>query len=91
VAGRSVKLSGAISEVIDGAGCEGGQSVLIQRAATKNGTYRTLKTVRSSSSGAFSLTLKPARSSYYRARVVRTTTCLSATSPKVRAQVTRRA
>ena len=90
-AGRPVKLAGTIKELVNNSGCVAGKNVTIQRSATRNGTFKALKTVKSSSKGAFSLTLKPAKTYYYRARVFATPTCLSATSPRVRVRVTRRA
>jgi hypothetical protein len=89
-AGKPTTLSGAIMELVHNSGCVAGKSVAIQRSATKTGTFKALKTVKSSSKGTFSLVLKPARAGYYRARVSRTSTCLSATSPRVRVQVARR-
>jgi hypothetical protein len=91
VAGATVKLSGTISEIVANSGCEGRQSVAIQRSSSKSGTYKRITSVRSSASGAFSLTLKATRTYYYRARVARTSTCLSAVSSSVRAQVSRTA
>jgi hypothetical protein len=84
--GGKVKLTGSIKQVVSTSGCAARQSVLIQRATKKGGTFKTVKTVRSSSKGAFSLTMKATRTFFYRARVSRTSTCLSAVSPRVQAK-----
>ena len=87
--GGTVQLTGTIKAIVVKSGCARRQSVAIQRSASKTGTFKTVKTVRSSASGAFSVTLKATRTYYYRARVARTSTCLSAVSPRVRAQIAR--
>jgi hypothetical protein len=81
-----VKLTGAIKQIVSTSGCASRQIVTIQRATKVNGKFKTVKAVRSSTKGAFSLTLKLTRTYYFRARVARTSSCLSATSPRVRAR-----
>jgi hypothetical protein len=86
-AGGKTTLSGTVKELVNNSGCVAGQTVTIQRSAKKDGKFKTLKTVTSSKAGKFSLTLKPTRAYYYRARVSKTASCLSATSSSVRIQV----
>ena len=84
-----VKLSGKITALVSNSGCGGRQTVAIQRSTSKTGRYKTLKSVRSAGSGAFSYSFKPRRSYWYRARVLSSSTCLSATSLRVRVAVSR--
>jgi hypothetical protein len=86
---RNVRLSGSVTETVAGSGCKASQTVSIQRSTSRTGTYKTLKSVKSSSTGAFSLTTKPTRTYWYRARVATTSKCLTAVSTRVRVQVRR--
>ncbi|MGH2898941.1 MAG: hypothetical protein ACRDMZ_09735, partial [Solirubrobacteraceae bacterium] len=88
--GRVARLSGTIAEIVNASGCRAAQSVKIQRSSTRNGSYRTIKTLKSSRTGAFRFTLRPTRTYYYRAQVSQTSACLSAVSSKLRVLVTRR-
>jgi hypothetical protein len=88
--GKSVRLRGAIEAFAGGSACEANQRVVIQRRSRGTARYRTLRTLTTNGKGDFSLRTKPAKTTFYRALVGQTQTCLGDTSPREMVTVTRR-
>ncbi len=57
-----------------------GVAVTIQRRSTTGGTFRTIDTARTTTSGAFWSSTRVTQSAAYRARVPQTSTCLGTAS-----------
>ncbi len=78
--GSSVRLSGAVEAFANQAACEGGQDIDVQARDTGATRYRTIARTRTDGQGNFTATIRPARTTSYRARVVQTPACLGAVS-----------
>ncbi|MFN2537344.1 MAG: hypothetical protein ABR549_04225, partial [Mycobacteriales bacterium] len=82
-----VSLRGVVEAFANPQACEAGQSVLVQRRALHGGRFGTFKTVKTDSKGGFKTSsFRVKRTQLFRARVLETSACLGAQSP--RAQVT---
>jgi len=89
-AGRKVKLSGIIEAFANPAGCEGGQSVQLQRRRPGSLPYRTFKSLTSNSAGRFANSFTPSTTYLYRAVVRQSDACLGATSDREQVTVRKR-
>ena len=88
-AGRRSRLDGTLDAFADAAGCERRQSVRIQRRTSARTKFRTLRFLRTSATGRFSVRVKPGRTTTYRALVRQSARCGGA-SDTARVQVIRR-
>jgi len=87
--GRRGRLRGVLEAFANAGGCARGQRVVIQRRTGRAPVYRTLKRVKTNRRGGFTLTVRPRRTTTYRARVGQTPTCLGAISNRERVKVTK--
>ena len=85
--GDSARLDGTLESHAGTTACQADQEVEIQSRARAATRYTTIARVRTSADGAFSTTAAPTRSSYYRARVAETASCLGTVSPRERVNV----
>jgi len=79
-AGTRVRLRGSLDAFANPSSCQSRQTVTIQRRSTTGGTFRTIDTARTTTSGAFSSSTRVTQSAAYRARVPQTSTCLGTAS-----------
>ena len=86
-----MRLRGRLRAFADPAGCQRRQAVRIERRATGQRRFRRVASRTTDAAGAYSLTVRPAGTGAYRARVDRTAACLAATSAPARVFITVRA
>lgn len=87
---QTIRLRGVVEAFANPAACEGGQTVQIQRRTLTGARFRTFRTVRTSSSGAFSTpSFRVTSTQYYRARVLQSDACTGAQSARELVRVTR--
>lgn len=86
--GRSATLRGVLEAFANPAGGARGQRLEVQQRTGSNPAYRTLRRVSSGRSGRFALRVRPRRTTFYRARVAQTASCLGAISNRERVGVT---
>ena len=86
-----VRLRGRLRAFADPAGCQRRQAVRIERRARRSAALPRDRFPHHGPAGAYSLTVRPAGTGAYRARVDRTAACLAATSAVARVFITVRA
>jgi hypothetical protein len=77
---RSFKFSGLLEAFSNPSACQAHQAIKIQRRSPGSLSYKTLKTVSTSTDGRFSLRLTATGTAVYRARADQTAACLGAIS-----------
>jgi hypothetical protein len=86
---RKFRMLGLLEAFSNTSACEAHQPVKIQRRSPNNLRYTTIKTVKTSSTGQFSIRLTATSSAVYRAWIDQTTQCLGAVSETQKLTVTR--
>ena len=88
--GTRVRLRGVLEAFADEAACVRGVSVRLQRRSGSAARYRTFATARATAAGDFSITVRPIRTTFYRAVVEQTPRCMGAASSRERVSVAAR-
>jgi len=87
--GKKFTLSGSVSSQVDPGSCQGGQSVVIERAKPGSSAFGTWTTVTTDSGGGFSLKVKGKKTFLYMAHVDPTATCGGSDSTSTKVKVTK--
>jgi NHL repeat len=85
--GKSVTLSGRVTEVVRQGQCESGQSVELQRKKPSQAAFTTIEQLQTNAAGSFTTKEKVKKTFEYRAQVSETATCGSAASNTERVKV----
>jgi hypothetical protein len=85
--GARTRLRGALEAFSDEAACTRGVTVRLQSRTSSTPRYKTFATAKTNSAGDFSLRVRPAKTTFYRAVVSQTSRCLGAASPREKVSV----
>ena len=88
--GSRARLRGSIEAFVDGeSACVSGVTVRLQRRSAASARYKGFATAKTNRAGDFSLRVKPAQTTFYRAVVGQTSQCLGAASSREKVTVRR--
>lgn len=88
--GARTRLRGALEAFADEAACSRAVTVRLQRRTGVTPRYKSFATAKTNRSGDFSLSVRPARTTFYRAVVSQTSRCLGAMSSREKVSVVKR-